>query len=226
MTITATFNDEKFFKDLVNIVQYSEGFLEGVEKGKSQFFKNFGYKVKEVLNSYIDSQAKVDPQKLHHVYEWYLTGSPDARLYDIHCHVKNGGLSFGYSFSQSKSIQNGSKEPFYNKAKIMEDGLPVMIKPRLASTLAFVVDGKEIFSKGEVIINHPGGETSQGGFQSIFDSFFNSYFSQAFLHVSGLKDYLSTPKTFSSNMNAGKKAGKQIGVEVGYNWIINAGGTQ
>jgi hypothetical protein len=226
MTLTATFSDDKFFKDLLNIVQYSEGFLEGIQKGKSQFLKKFGYKVKDILNAYIDSQAKVDPQKLNHVYEWYLFGSPDARLYDIDCTVKNGGLSFGYSFSQSKSIQNGSKEPFYDKAKIMEDGSPITIKPKLASTLAFVIDGKQVFSKGEILINHPGGERSQDGFKSVFDSFFNSYFSQSFLHVSGLKDYLSTPTPFSSNMKAGKKSGKQTGVQVGYNWITNAGGIE
>ena len=226
MTLTATFSDDKFFRDLLNIVQYSEGFLEGIQKGKPLFLKKFGYKVKEILDAYIDSQAKVDPQKLHHVYEWYLTGSPDARLYDISCTVRNGGLSFGYSFSQSRSIQNESKEPFYDKAKIMENGSPIIIKPKTANALAFVVDGKEVFSKGEILINHPGGESSKDGFKSIFNSFFNSYFSQSFLHVSGLKDYISTPTSFSSNMNAGKKSGKQAGVQVGYTWIINAGGAE
>jgi hypothetical protein len=78
-----TFNSKQFKKDMNNIVNYSIGFLEGVQRGKTVFLKTLGMETVEVMKEFIDSNARVNPDMLHHVYEWTMTGSPEARLYDI-----------------------------------------------------------------------------------------------------------------------------------------------
>jgi hypothetical protein len=122
-------NDAAFKKDMKNIMNYSIGFLEGVQAGKVKFLNNLGVMTKEILEQYIDSNARVNPEALHHIYEWSKVGSPDARLYNINYTISNLGLSFVSTFKQSTSIKDGSLVPFYNKAKIMEEGTPVTIRP-------------------------------------------------------------------------------------------------
>jgi hypothetical protein len=87
-------NDVAFKKDMKNIMNYSIGFLEGVQAGKIKFLNNVGVMTKELLEQYIDSNARVNPEALHHIYEWSKVGSPDARLYDINYTISNLGLSF------------------------------------------------------------------------------------------------------------------------------------
>lgn len=216
-------NDKAFKKDMKNIIDYSIGFLEGVNSGKTKFLENVGMLTKELLEQYIDTNARVNPTALHHVYEWYKVGSPDARLYNIDYTISNLGLSFKSTFKQSKSIQQGSSTPFYNKAKIMESGTPVTIKPKKSSVLVFEQDGETVFSKGESFVSDPGGVQVQGSFEKTVDQFFTRYFTQAFLKSSGIADYLNNPVAFKRNLNAGKAAGRSRGLDVGYRWIANAG---
>ncbi len=206
-----------------NIVNYSIGFLDGVQKGKTVFLKTMGMETVEVMKEFIDSNARVNPQMLHHIYEWNLTGSPDARLYDISYTVSNLGLSFKSSFSQSRSIKDGSRTPFYDKARIMENGIPVTIRPRSAQVLAFEDNGETVFTRGPVEILNPGGTEVEGGFEKVFDMFFNKFFSQAFLRTSGIAKYLENPQVYKKDMPAGKKLGRSKGISTGYRWIANAG---
>lgn len=220
--ITA-FNSNQFKKDMNNIVNYSIGFLQGVQKGKTVFLKTLGMETVEVMKEFIDSNARVNPQMLHHIYEWNLTGSPEARLYDISYTVSNLGLSFKSSFSQSRSIKDGSRTPFYDKARIMENGIPVTIRPKTAQVLAFDDNGETVFTRGPVEVLNPGGTEVEGGFEKTFDMFFNRYFSQAFLRTSGIARYLENPQIYKKNMPEGKRVGKSKGVSTGYRWIANAG---
>ncbi len=217
------FNTAAFRKDMNNIIDYSVGFLDGVQKGKTAFFRTLGLETVELMKEYIDSNARVNPEMLHHVYEWNQTGNPDGRLYDLDYTVSNLGLSFKSTFKQSTSIKDGSRVPFYDKARIMENGIPVVIKPKVAQALAFEVDGAEVFTKQPIEVLNPGGTAVQGGFEKIFDSFFNRYFTQAFLRTSGIAKYLENPKAYKKNLSAGKKLGKSKGIETGYRWIANAG---
>jgi hypothetical protein len=176
----------------------------------------------ELLKSYIDANAKTNPLILHHVYEWHQVGSPSARLYDIDYTISNIGLSFRSSFKQSDTIQDGSNTPFYDKARIMENGIPVVIVPVQAQALRFIQDGEEVFTKGPVYVSNPGGKT-EGKFEQVFDNFFNKYFSQAFLRASGMGAYLQNPTMYKKNLAAGKRGGRSKGVSTGYRWIANAG---
>lgn len=217
------FNFVQLEKELENLVQYSTGYLEGVTLGKTEFLKRLGEGTKVVLEKYIDANARMNPQALHHVYEWYKTGSPEARLFNISYTISNLGLSMKSTLSQSKTIKNGSREPFYNKAKIMEEGLPVTITPKRSDVLAFEIDGEMKFSKNPVEIEHPGGTETAGAYEKAFDDFFHFYFKQSFLRASGMMQYLNNPKTYKKNFAAGVKGGgKQLGKKTGYTWISNA----
>jgi hypothetical protein len=220
--IAVAFNSRSFQKEMNNIVKYSLGFLEGAEIGKTEFLSGIGTNAIEAMKTYIDTMARVDPEMLHQVYEWNQTGNPSARLYDIDYTVSNLGLSLKSSFKQSSSIKNGSNVPFYDKARIMENGIPVTIKPRNAKVLSFDDNGEQVFTKLPVRIENPGGSAVQGGFESAFDNFFK-YFSQSFIRSSGIGKYLENPVAYKSNLPAGKRGGKATGIKTGYRWIANAG---
>jgi hypothetical protein len=217
------FNNAMFKKDMKNIIDYSIGFLDGIQGGKKAFLNVIGMETVELMKEYIDSNARVNPRMLHHVYEWNQTGSPDARLYDIQYTTSNLGLSFKSTFKQSTSIKNGSRVPFYDKARIMEEGIPVVIAPKKAQALSFDINGEQIFTKQPVEVSNPGGDEVEGSFEKIFDSFFKRYFTQAFLITSGISQYLENPVAYKKNMTAGKKGGKVKGYQTGYRWIANAG---
>ena len=206
-----------------NIMNYSIGFLEGAQRGKNALLHVIGVETIEILKEFIDSSARVNPEVLHHVYEWSLVGSPSARLYDINYTVSGLGLSIRSSFKQSTTIKAGSRVPFYDKATIIENGIPVTIKPTRAKALRFEQDGAEIFTKSPVTVENPGGTAAEKGFEKTMDIFFNRYFTQAFLKTSGIAKYLSNPEVYKKNLSAGRRGGKAKGIETGYRWIANAG---
>lgn len=220
--ITVRLNQTNLVRDLNNIVEYSVGFLEGIQKGKRLFLSNLGEGVKKALEYFIDSSARSNQQALHHVYEWYRTGSPDARLFDIKYTVSNEGLSFYSSFKQSSSVKQGSSVPFYNKAKIMEEGSPVTITPKRSSVLVFEDNGETVFTKKPIRVNNPGGPGTKNSFKNTVDLFFNRYFTQAFIRSSGLYDYLNNPSVYKKNLQKGRSMGKSAGISTGYAWIVNA----
>ena len=207
---------------LKNIYEYSVGFLEGAQSGKTLFLNNLGMGVIEVLKQYVDAEARSNPKALHHIYEWYETGSPSARLYNFDYTVSNLGLSFKSTFRQSTTVSNGSSTPFYNKAKIMEEGVPVTISPKKADKLVFEINGETIFTDKEITINNPGGDFVHGSFQRITDQFFTRYFKQSFLKSSGIYDYIKNPIIYKKNFLSGAKNGRSIGVDTGFKWIVNA----
>jgi len=217
------YNSKKFKKEMNNIMNYSLGFLDGVQKGKTPFLRSLGVNAVEIMKQFVDSNARVNPEMLHHIYEWNRTGSPAARLYDISFTTSNIGLSFKSSFRQSESIQDGSKTPFYDKARIIENGVAVTIRPKSSEVLAFEEDGEMVFTKKPIRVNNPGGAAAQGGFEQTMDLFFNKYFSQSFLRTSGVAQYLENPEVYKKNLRAGKARGRSKGVSVGYVWVANAG---
>jgi hypothetical protein len=219
----ARFNDTLFLKEMNNMIQYSFGFTEGVKRGRNHILNAVGKDAIDLIKQYIDSSARTNPAILQHMYEWDQTGSPNARLFDIDYTVSGLGLSIKSTFRQSVSVKNGSTVPFYDKARIMENGIPVTIRPRNASVLAFEDNGEQVFTKNPIVVDNPGGIQAQGGFEKTFDSFFNNYFSQAFLRVSGVMDYIRNPSAFTKNLSAGKRGGKSVGISTGYTWIANIG---
>jgi hypothetical protein len=222
--ISVKFDTKQFSKDMNNLTEYAVGFFEGVHKGKVELLKDVGERTKEILYQYIDSVARVDPSSLHHVYEWYRTGSPEARLFDLQYTAVAGSLSVNATFTQSRSVKNGSTTPFYNKAAVMERGISVVVRPRTSKALRFVDEGQEVFTKGPVLVKNPGGQLVAGGFDKTFSEFFQKYFTQSFMEVSGLADRIRNTSAFVRNFNRGKTGGRALGNDVGYRWVAGKEG--
>jgi hypothetical protein len=220
MRVTLDYN--KFNAMMNNVIGYSTGFLDGINQGKTIFLKNLADGTIETLRRYIDANARMNPDALHHVYEWYRVGNADARLFNINSVVRGTGISINSTFRQSSSISRDSKEPFYNKARIMEKGIPITIKPKESSVLVFEESGETVFTKNEIVINNPGGNKVRGSFEKVIDQFFTIYFSQAFLKSCGIMDYLENPRAYKDNFAVGAKTGSSAGKSTGYKWIINA----
>jgi hypothetical protein len=215
-------NTKSFTKQMNNIVNYSFGFLDGVEKGKSVFLNNLGHGVLTALYDYIDASARSNPRAMHHIYEWMQTGSPEARLYDLNYTVSNLGLSFKSKFTQSQSFSRNSNTPFYDKARIMEQGIPVKIAPVKSDVLVFEANGETVFTRKEVTVENPGGTEVVGSFERAVDEFMLGYFKQSFIRASGLYDYISKPVLYKANFAAGSRMGRAKGVDTGFKWIANA----
>jgi hypothetical protein len=219
--IVTRFDSRQFMRDMKGVIDYSVGFLDGAQSGKTRFLQIMGEETKKFLAEFIDANARVNPDSLHHVYEWYQTGSAEARLFEINYTVSNLGLSLKSTFSQSTSIKSGSRKPFYDKASIMEAGVSVKIRPKSSSVLAFEEDGQQIFTKNPVTVDNPGGTAVAGSFESMFDSFFSNYFTQSFLRVSGILDHLKSPMVYKKDLPAGKRGGRGKGLSTGFRWIAN-----
>jgi len=213
---------KNFKKTMNNIVNYSYGFLDGVDKGKPIFLQNLGRGVIKALGQYIDVNARANPKALHHVYEWYRVGSPAARLFDIDFIVNRNGLNLFSNFKQSRSMSNDATRPFFDKAKIMEQGRAVTIKPKSGSVLKFDSAGQTVFTKKSVNVRNPGGDEVQGSFEQVFDEFMLRYFKQSFIRSSGLYNYIKKPTLFKKNIRAGSRMGRPKGINTGFAWIANA----
>ena len=215
-------NTARFSKEMNNIVDYAIGFLDGAQKGKIVFLKNLGVGTIETMAKYVDVSARGNPAALQHVYEWYQTGSPSSRLFNITYTVSNLGLSINSKFTQSRGIKKESNVPFYNKAKIMEEGIPVVIKPVRSTVLVFDENGQTVFTKNPVTVRNPGGSQAQGSFEKTMDEFILRYFKQSFLRASGIYDYIKRPIIFKKQIKAGAKMGRSKGIDTGFKWIANA----
>lgn len=220
--LSINIDTNQFMKEMTNIVDYSSGFVDGIKKGKTQFLKNIANGITSALNQYIDAVARMNREALHHVYEWYKEGSPEARLFEFEYQVTSGGLSLNGTFRQSTTVSANGTKPFYDKARIMEQGIPVTITPSGNGVLRFNAGGQEIFTKRPVTVNSPGGPEVQGYFEKTVQDFIKNYFRQSFLKASGLYDYLNNPFSYKANLGLGMKQGKNVGVSVGYKWITGA----
>ena len=221
--ISVRLDSDSFMKDMMSVINYSNGFLDGARDGKKELLRTIGEKTVEILEQFIDSNARVNEEALHHVYEWYQAGSPNARLFNLEYFAYQGGLAISSSFTQSSTVKSGSSVPFYDKARIMEQGIPVRIRPVRAQVLRFEDNGEEVFTPNEVSVERPGGQEAQGGFKRVIDLFFETYFTQSFMQSSGIYELLKTPFNFKKNLPRAKTGGKSAGYDVGYRWISAKG---
>ncbi len=154
------------------------------------------------FGNYIDALARSKPKSLHHVYEWKKTGNKSARLFKLN---KTGqvGLSFGvnYEFLPSKSMVPAStgkrRHMFVNKASVMEQGNPLVIRPRNADRLVFEIDGETVFMpKGaSVTVKRPGGSGARNQFTLAHSRFFSGRLVNDSIKKSGFQ------RLFNSSMS-------------------------
>lgn len=207
-------------KILENAVSYSYGFLDGIDMDQILLNEKLGDFIVEALNKYIDSQARMNPEALHHVYEWNQVGSSGARLFEIKSKASKRVITFDGKFLPSRSISDTSTVPFVNKAEIMENGISVTIEPN-NGVLAFEDNGEMVFTASSIYIAHPGGDAVAGSFGAVVEDFFNNYLTKAILMPFLQK--LGYPIEYSQNFPAGTKSGRNIGVSTGRKYLKSAG---
>ena len=154
------------------------------------------------FGNYIDALARSKPKSLHHVYEWKKTGNKSARLFKLN---KTGqvGLSFGinYEFLPSKSMVPAAtgkrRHLFVNKASVMEQGNPLVIRPRNADRLVFEIDGETVFMpKGaSVTVKRPGGSGARNQFTLAHSRFFSGRLVNDSIKKSGFQRLFNSSMT-------------------------------
>ena len=164
-------------------VYYSANVIAKLTQNKafqSKFTQTLFDQIQKDFGAYVDSQARVRPKALHHVYEWKRAGHPNARLFKLKV-VSQEGITFkvGYEFLDSKTLVPTTKgvhrHVFKDKAMIMEQGIPVIIRPRFSERLVFEVPGGTVFMpKGKpVTVQRPGGRAATNQFKLSYAKFFS-----------------------------------------------------
>lgn len=151
-----------------------------------QIDKDFG--------DYLDSKARTNPSQFHHVYEWKGVGNPSARLFKLNAKNRSG-LSFqiGYDFKLSRSAvpsnTSQTRHVFRNKAAIMEEGGPLVIRPKNSERLVFEVRGSMVFMpKGKsVTVPRAGGGKTTSKFKIAYAQFFRGNLVSSSIKRSGFQ---------------------------------------
>jgi len=198
---------DDLIKKLNNTIKYSNGFVSELNKNKALLNQKVGATSISAFYDYLDGLARSHPGMLHHVYEWGEVGNPMERLYDLSLAINNTSAVIDADFLQSNTPSQDGGEPFYNKAVIMEEGIPVTINEKNAQALAFTVDGEEYFRVGPITIANPGGEATRGSFVQAFNEFYGSYFTEVYLPAIRFYDYFSNPKAYEKSFSSGANGG-------------------
>ncbi len=163
----------------------------------------------------VDNYARMNPKKMHHVYEWGKIGNKTARLFILERSVIiNGNLIINAKFLPSKMpvpiskqllIPGSSgkvvskKSIFANKAEVMEAGTPISFNAKRVlamagnNGIAFIAPGTQIN------IMHPGGIQTKHSFASYMLEWYSKN-AGAIMDASGIYENLSNgvAKVFKS----------------------------
>jgi hypothetical protein len=178
MTIKLEIDTKQLVKDL-------DGFVSGIEElvqpaVLDQISRAIFSITGERFMIDLDNYARLNPKKMHHIYEWGQVGNSNSRLFILErSNILNGDLLISTNFlpsrlpvpTNSKLLHAGKtgktvskKSIFANKAKIMEEGRPVSFTAK--RILAFAgTNGIAFISPGTPInILHPGGLQTKNAF--------------------------------------------------------------
>ena len=168
---------------------------------QSAFSKIIFDQIDTDFGNYFDALARSKPKSLHHVYEWKKVGNKNARLFKLN-KISQDGLSFriNYQLLQSKSMvpsSNGKRRHvFANKAAVIDEGKPLVIRPKNAERLVFEYEGETVFMpKGKsVTVRRPGGSAATNQFSLAHSRFFSGRLVNESIKRSGFQ------KIFNSSM--------------------------
>lgn len=219
--INVKIDNKKLKTVLNNTVKYSNGFLKGVEIDKIKFMAELGEYTVMAFNKYIDSQARANPQSLHHVYEWGQVGSPAGRLFEIESIPGPNVIRFSGRFLASDSVSDTATEPFIYKAETMENGISITVTPRLVDYLKFDVGDQTIFTMNSITVAHPGGPQVEGSYGQEAERFFNQIFVN--LHLQPFLKTLATAEEYAQYFPQGTRGGYSVGIKAGKLYLSSAG---
>lgn len=220
-------NTSDLIKTLKNTVEYSTAFVQEIKRQEPKLAQKVGDLSVEVFYEYLDGLARSHPGMLHHVYEWGQIGNPFGRLYELGMAVGKRGVTITAEFLQSDVPSPTSNEPFYDKAQIMEDGIPVVVTEKDAEVLFFEIDGEEFFRHGPIYIANPGGSATRGAFVKAFNDFYTNYFSQVYLTSIKFYNHFEDPKEFTRNFARAVKTrggADRAGRSAALSWVAKAPG--
>ncbi len=197
-------NMTEFNKTMNQALGYSEGFVNGAVQNQQYLNEQIAEIIKEQFYEYVDSVARLEPDRFHHVYEWGQVGTDAGRLFRIEAFSGQQSIRFVTDFLQSTSTSPTATEPFVEKASVMEEGSLITLTPKDGGVLAFQTEeGDTVFTPNEIRIEDPGGPGVRGAFAAVTKEFFENYLNSTL--VRDLKLRLSTPVPFeqgwSKNMN-------------------------
>lgn len=196
------YNTVDFQKTMRGALQYSDGFVKGVDQYEGYFNAQLAEIIKQAFYQYVDSVARLEQDRLHHVYEWGQVGVDSARLFRIEAFSGRQSIRFVTEFMQSTSTSPSATEPFVDKASVMEAGTSITITPRNGGVLAFEGDdGEMVFTPNEVVVEDPGGPNVQGAFTAVVLEFFNAYLNKGMMRE--LIKELENPVAFTQGWNKG-----------------------
>lgn len=204
--IKVNYDTKQLTKIINNVVEYTQGFDQGIQENRNNFNNELGKLATEMLKKYIDSRSSADPESLHHVYEWNMTGNPGGRLFEIESKASATQIRIFGQFLSSKSISDSSDEPFVDKANVMENAILIEITPK-NNVLAFEAEGDAVFTADTVYVANPGGDGVAGSFGKVVEDFFDFHFTAQALSQSGLLKKLSSPVEYSQFFASGAKGG-------------------
>jgi hypothetical protein len=222
--LRAKIDSKEVNRILGNAVSYSYGFLEGAEINQIIFNQKLGDFIVDSLYKYVDAMARGNPDALHHVYEWGQTGSEGGRLFEMKAKASKRVITITGKFLPSRSVSDGSTEPFTDKAYIMENSIQVIIEPKNAQVLAFEDEGEMVFTPVMVVVDNPGGDEVAGSFGRTVDSFFSNYLTAGMLQSSGIFDKLRNPREFADYWASGTKSGRAVGIKAGTKYMDTPAG--
>lgn len=199
------FDVDDLVRTVQNVVSYGTGFVGEVESRRLWFNTELGNLIKQMLGEYIDAQARLDPSRLHHVYEWGQAGNESARLFEFSMTATTEIITLRGSFLPSTS----GEQPFHDKAQVMESGASVTIQPKHSEVLVFEDDGETIFVTGSIYVEHPGGPDVAGSFADTIEDFIDGYLNVAF--IKPILNKMSEMTEFSRYFSAGAKGGSSVG---------------
>jgi hypothetical protein len=221
--IEVRYNTQDFTTKINNVVEYTEGFAQGIKQNKKNFNNELGKIAVEMLKKYIDSRASAEKDSLHHVYEWGMVGSPGGRLFQLDSKASSSGIVIFGDFLPSKSVSDSSDEPFVDKANIMENAIMIEIFPR-NNVLAFEADGETVFTADTVYVANPGGDGVAGSFGKVVEDFFDFHFTAQVFMQSGLYQKLSSASEYAQFFSAGANGGgRSAGIQAGKKYLTVKG---
>lgn len=213
-------------KVVKNVVDYTDGFLKESKAKESTIASKLGSISIEAFYDYLDGLARTNPGMLHHIYEWGEVGNPEARLVELKKILSRSSVDIDADFLQSSSTPQGGSEPFYEKATVMEEGIPVTVQAVEAKAMFFEVGGEEFFRAGPIVIENPGGEATRGSFVRAFEDFYNNYFEEVYLRSIRFYDHFKESKAYKDNFGRASKSNgaRSIGKTTALKWIMTLPG--
>lgn len=167
-------------------------------------------------------EAKGNPQKYHHVFEWKNVGNMNQRLFEIKRESLGGGnLTINIRFKKSQtpvpipralSSRIRRRHTFVNKAEVMESGKPVGFTTR--NYIVFMYKGHKVFRPPgvDIIINNPGGKQTAGAFDKYVTRWYGRNVDST-LRTSGLFSNIERAVGIAINRNKGGKTAARAAID-------------